>query len=121
MNGDRDINAWIGRFRVASRELYNNHSRVDEPNKNNGWDAEERFSAIETVLFAKMVLEPASLPDSEYGRLNPAILVELNSSEGAPMMVNRETRSGYWDYPLDRVTKDARLLFVKFFDWDQLG
>jgi hypothetical protein len=43
----------------------------------------------------------------------------LNSSEDAPVMVNGETRSGYWDYPLDRVTGDARLLFVKFFDWDQ--
>jgi hypothetical protein len=39
MNGDRDINALIGRFRVTSRELCNEHFRVDEPNKNNGWDA----------------------------------------------------------------------------------
>ncbi len=34
MNGDRDINAEIGRSRVASRELYNNHFRVGEPYKN---------------------------------------------------------------------------------------
>ena len=120
MNADRGINGLMGRFRVASRELYNNHFRIDEPYKNNGWDSEERFPAVEAVLFTKMVLEPASLPDSEYGRHNPAILVELSVGKDAPLMVNREVHSGYWDDPVDRVTKDARLLFIKFFDWDQL-
>ena len=34
----------------------------------------------------------------------------MNSSEDAPMMVNRETRPGYWDYPLDRLPEQVPLI-----------
>jgi hypothetical protein len=36
-------------------------------------------------------------------------------------MLNREFSSGYWDYPLKEVTEEARLIFIRFFDWDQLA
>jgi hypothetical protein len=35
-------------------------------------------------------------------------------------MLNREVDSGYWDYPLEEVTREAKLGFISFFDWDQL-
>jgi len=31
-----------------------------------------------------------------------------------------ELSLGYWDAPADRATRDARLLFLTLFDWDQL-
>jgi hypothetical protein len=36
-------------------------------------------------------------------------------------MLNREVNSGYWDFPIREVTRDARLLFFRFFDWDVLA
>lgn len=41
-------------------------------------------------------------------------------SDFAPIMFNREIQSGYWDHPLKEVTNDAKLVFVSFFDWDDL-
>jgi len=54
-----------------------------------------------------------------YGTLQPEILVELRS-DFCSIMLNREINSGYWDFPLREVTRDARLHFITFFDWDNL-
>jgi len=67
-----------------------------------------------------MVLEAADLPSSTYGFVNPKIIVEVKGT-AAPAMLNREIDSGYWDYPLKEITQDAKLAFISFFDWDQLG
>lgn len=115
-----DIDEQMNRFRVASRELYNNFFRVPDPYRSNGWEPEERFSAIESLLFKKMVIEPAMLPEVEYGRVCCAISVQLRADKHAPIMINREINSGYWDYPVDEVTADVGMSFMRFFDWDQL-
>mgnify|MGYP003703970341 FL=1 len=115
-----ELDALINRFRVASRELFNGYFRVDDPHKNpEAWTFDERHGEIEQVLFEKMVLEPADLPSVDYGFANPNILVQLKS-DFAPIMFNREINSGYWDHPLREVTNDAKLVFVSFFDWDDL-
>lgn len=110
----------MNQFRLASRELFNHYFRIPDPYDNNGWLLEERFSHVQRILFQKLVTEPASLSDTEYGDLQPEILVELRCSESTRIMINREIRSGYWDYPIEKITQDARLLFISFFDWDQL-
>lgn len=115
-----NVDEMMNQFRLASRELFNHFFRIPDAYNNNGWLLEERFSDVQNILFQKLVTEPASLSDTTYGNLQPEILVELRSSESAPIMVNREVESGYWDYPIKEITKDARLLFVSFFDWDQL-
>lgn len=76
---------------------------------------------VQNVLFQKLVTEPASLSGTKYGDPQRNILVELRDSVAAPIMLNREVDSGYWDYPVKEVTKEVRLLFVSFFDWDQLN
>jgi hypothetical protein len=115
-----DIDELICRFRIASRELYNNFFMVANPYENDGWDFEQRFSDVEDLLFRKLVLEPASINGSKYGDLQSMILVQLRRGEFAPIRLNREIKSGYWDYPISEVTKDANLFFLEFFDWDQL-
>jgi len=115
-----DIDELICRFRIASRELYNNFFMVRNPYENDGWDSEQRFSDVEELLFQKLVLEPTSINGEKYGRAQPMILVQLRLGEFAPIRLNREIESGYWDYPIPEVTNDARLLFLEFFDWDQL-
>lgn len=116
-----DLDARLNHFRTASRELFNHFFRVDDPyNNDDAWALEERYREVESLLFAKLVLEPADLPIIPYGTLNPNIRVELRRGELAPIMLNREIDSGYWDYPLKEVTREAKLAFVSFFDWDQL-
>lgn len=115
------IDEMMNHFRLASREVFNHFFRVSDPYNNDGsWILYERFSAVQTILFHKLVTEPASLADTKYGYLQRDIVVELRNGGSAPVMINRDIDSGYWDYPTKEVAKDVRLCFVSFFDWDQL-
>jgi len=117
-----ELDARLNQFRVASRELFNNYFRVDDPYKNDqAWPMEERFREVEDLLFQKLVAEPAGLPPIGYGVFNPHIRVELPHAEFAPIMLNRQVDSGYWDHPLREVTREAKLAFISYFDWDQLN
>jgi hypothetical protein len=115
-----DLDELVNRFRLASRELFNQFFRIPRPYDNDGWLLEERFAEVEVLLFQKLVIEPAGLPEGRYGAPNPNIRVALQSDH-APIMLNREINSGYWDYPLEEVTAEAQLTFISFFDWDQLA
>ena len=116
-----EFDALLNRFRVASRELFNQFFRVDDPyNNEDAWALEESYGEVESLLFQKLVLEPADLSLIPYGTLHPNIRVELRHSDFAPIMLNRELHCGYWDFPLEEVTREARLAFISFFDWDQL-
>ena len=109
-------------FRLASRELFNHFFRVSgDPYENNGWAPEERFSVVEATLFEQMVLVPNSLAEIAYGKPQASIRVALRVGELAPIMINRETDSGYWDHQLREFTKETQLSFVQFFDWDRLA
>jgi hypothetical protein len=128
------LDEMMNRFRLASRELFNQFFHVPKATSEasgpppdassaegaEAWDMETRFSHVEEMLFEKMVCEPGQLSHVEYGKLHKEIVVEL-SSPFCPIMLNRELNSGYWDFPIREVTDDAYLLFLKFFDWDMLG
>ena len=123
------LNEMMNMFRLASRELFNHFFHVSnvtdefgvpiKPYSNGARDVEERFSHVQEVLFENLVCEPAKLTHLAYGTLQPEILVELRS-DFCSIMLNREINSGYWDFPLREVTRDARLHFITFFDWDNL-
>ncbi|MGH8445678.1 MAG: hypothetical protein ACREVL_10450 [Solimonas sp.] len=121
MNIDEVMNS----FRVASISLFNVHFRIPDPYNNDGWALEERFSEVQKLLFQKMVIEPAGLREGEYGHPQNEIAVEeryLSQAQGAlSIMLNRELTSGYWDHPVSTVPAACRLVFVSYFDWDQLG
>ena len=106
-------------FRLASRGLFNNFFRTKDPYRTNGWELEERFREVQSVLFQALVTQPANLQEVPYGQPQPGIMVRLKT-EFAPIMLNRDINSGYWDYPLKEVTRDTRMIFIEFFDWDQL-
>lgn len=119
-----NLDAHLNRFRLASRELFNHYFRVEDASGNGtdpeAWGAQERFEEVETVLFDKLVLEPSQLAGPAYGQRNARIRVCLRSASFAPIMMNREVDSGYWDHPIREVTDDVTLEFISFFDWDQL-
>lgn len=108
-------------FRVASRELFNQFFRIADPHNNDAWLLEERFSQVEAELFEQLVAAAHSMKSERYGAHQPGIRVALRHGEFAPIMINREVDTGYWDYPLHQVTRDAQLSFVRFFDWDLLA
>jgi len=116
------LNTAVNQFRLASRELFNHYFRAPDANWDEAWGLVERFREIEEILFQKLVAEPAALKRVQYGNPQPEILVLLrNEIDAAPMMLNRDVDSGYWDHPLSQITKSAQMIFVSFFDWDQLG
>ena len=86
-----NFNERMNRFRVASRELFNNFLHIagassstsgtplNEYSADGAWELEIRFSHVEEVLFESLVCEPAKLTHEGYGRLQPEIVVELSS------------------------------------------
>ena len=114
----------VKQFRLASRELFNQYFHMSDPWKNSdlAWEPEARFSDVEAVLFQKLVAEPASLPQVAYKTVQTSIRVELaENTNRAPIMINREIKSGYWDHPVAEVNREAIMLFIQFFDWDVLS
>jgi hypothetical protein len=112
----------LNRFRVASRELLNGYFRTANPYPTGtlGWVLEARFLDVEALLFEKLVTEAVPLRSVRYGTVQPQILV-VPHTDPVPWMLNREIKSGYWDGSPDAVTPEARLMFIEFFDWDQLA
>ncbi len=132
-----DLHQSMSRFRLASRELFNHYFSVPYPPGEPHYEYYDGFREVERVLFTMLVLEPCSVPlassDYSYGLdAHPGIRVRLpiaNANDNlvgvdepmvAPLMLNREINSGYWDYPLDRFTNEATLLYVAYFDWDSM-
>ena len=115
------IDDLMNEFRIASRELFNLHFRIEDPYENNGWVLAERFAAVERVLFEKLVLDPAGIESVPYGTAIPELQVKLRGGDSAPIMLNREVDSGYWDHPTREVSSSVTLAFIRFFDWDQLS
>jgi hypothetical protein len=115
------LDVLVNQFRLASRELFNHYFLIS-PASDDAWGSLERFREVQEVLFRKIVTEPALLTPIPYGDAQPEISVELRDGVNvAPIMINRDIDSGYWDYPLSEVTRGAELFFVSFFDWDQLN
>ncbi len=84
-----DSDELMSRFRLASRDLFNHFFHTHDPWKNSdlAWTMESRFTAIEKMLFEKLVTEPASLPPVQYKDVQPSIRVELRGSDSAPIML----------------------------------
>jgi len=121
MNKMETIDELLNKFKLASRELFNHYFHKIEPYDNDGWEWEERFSIVQATLFEELVTVPMNLSKLRYGEVQPEISVKLNSEGIVPIMINREIDSGYWDFSVKEIDNVAKLAFISFFDWDQLG
>jgi hypothetical protein len=108
-------------FRIAGRELFNTYFRPKATGFDDAWAWEARFSLVEAELFEQLIAVPHELNLRRYGEFQEHIAVALRQGEFAPIMVNRDVDSGYWDYPLRELTREVELRFVRFFDWDLLA
>jgi hypothetical protein len=112
------------RFRIASRELFNAYFRMPKgTTSEEAFLEEERFNAVQELLFIKLVTEPLGIPQQQhfYQNAQPNIRVAIETVDSIPALINREIKSGYWDYPIGRVTNETIMLFKTFFDFDSLG
>ncbi len=120
------IDDLINKFRVASRELFNNYFRIENPwskeNQEEAWYRQNRYLEVEKTLWQQLVLDMAEIdgPGYESNEAHPKIRLKIKSDIG-PIMLNREFHSGYWDYPIKEVTNKAVFSFVCFFDFDNLS
>jgi hypothetical protein len=122
----RDVTPLFVSFREAARHLWN--STFYEPGVD--WDRRDSFSRVLTELFTAVVLDPLGETDQRMPQLwerapEPlkGVAVHPNAVTGVPIAINRASpRTGYWDDPVDRILpEEARMEFVQFFDWDELG
>ena len=110
----------INRFRLASRELYNNHFSIEPPEDFDAWDWCENFYDVERALFRALVIHPSPLSKAEYGARNQQIRV-VSQTDTTPILINRldDRQHGYWDCPINQIDRTAVLQFVYFFDFDR--
>jgi hypothetical protein len=111
----------MNQFRLVSRDLFNHYFRIPHPYDGGaGWTPEERFSEVQRLLFRSLVIDSAKLVGREYGDVQECIIVASRTGSDIPLLLNREINSGYWDHPITAAPSSAALLFIGFFDWDQL-
>jgi len=116
-----NIDKYINKFRIASRELFNNHF-LEQFLENEDWEFYELFTCIEEELFHALVTSRIGVPQINYGcYIQPEIEVipTEGSTCGIPIMLNRVIDSGYWDHEIKRAEIGCIFSFLSFFDWDQ--
>ena len=93
------------------------------------WDRRDAFSRVATELFTAVVLDPLGMTDQRPAPMWEHAAAPLTCFEVTPVattipiMINRGSpRTGYWDDPVREIAqRQARIQFVRFFDWDELG
>ena len=122
----RDVTAAMDAYREAARHLWNVHLRMlAEPTQD--WDVRDDFNEIAARLFRLIVLRPLGRegfdfsPDHWDSR-GPFPFLHVTVKLTSEIFINRELRSGYWDFPLRAVNSgELELHFIQYFDWWDLG
>ena len=116
MSREVDVTEPLHRYRECCRGLWNNFLRA--PN----FDRVEVFDEVCRALFLEIVLRLSGR--HEYVRTEGAPIPFLRvvpTIETIPAMVRRATsteRNAYWDDPVGRVPRSARMLYLDCFDWE---
>jgi hypothetical protein len=117
----QDITDRLNKYRECARGIWNNFLRSDI-------DAEthDSFSAICEHLMQELVLKTIGRP--EHRRAGPdepyPFLHIVPVAPTVPIMINRPShdRNKYWDDPVRDVSqRGSDLLFIDYFDWDNIG
>ena len=116
-----NIDTYINKFRLASRELFN-HYFLDDIVRDNDWGLYEQFQMLEEQLFQALVSSRIGISEIVYGcypQEQIHVVPQQGSVSGIPIMLNRLIDSGYWDFPIDKAPQESVFKFISFFDWDQ--
>ena len=130
----KDVTGRLNAHRECVRNLWNAHFLPLVETATEKWNLRDGFDSVEWMLFDVLVGEPLEIPwksrvatirrGHPSERTIPWLRVVPDAAAGVPIMINRDPLpdSGYWDYPLKRVSAaDVDLRFVEWFDFDQLA
>jgi|AGTN01.1.fsa_nt_gi hypothetical protein len=116
-----DINESMNQFRRASREIFNNYFRRADLDRHEVFLFCERYFELNDLLFEMLVTDCPDIEKVRYGNIQPKLQVKAAGGGLFPsVMINREVNSGYWDFPLKELPEESVLLFMSYFDWDEI-
>lgn len=112
-------------YRMSARAIWNTAFWPDQDFRN--WDSIDQFHQIEKLLFQELVLAKVDRewPIHElFKDAIPFFRVVPSIEHGTPIMIQSPrpgAPTGYWDDPVNLVKPgQAELLFIAYFDWDQM-
>lgn len=121
----KDVSRVFDHYRSNARTLWNTAFWPDPDFQN--WDSIDQFHEIEKLLFQELVL--ARL-DREWPLCDlfvcaiPFFQVSPSIAHGTPILIQNPrpgAPTGYWDDPVNLIKpRQAELLFLAYFDWDQM-
>jgi hypothetical protein len=122
-----DISRIFDHYRMSARAIWNTAFWPDQDFRN--WESIEQFHEIEKLLFQELVLAKV---DREWPLQNIFrnairffhVVPSHVQVHGIPILIQQPrpgAPTGYWDDPVNFVKPgQAELLFVAYFDWDEM-
>jgi hypothetical protein len=121
----KDVTAIFDHYRMTARGLWNTAFWPDPDFRN--WDSIEQFDEVEKLLFRGLVLSKIDKDwplEHIFTTPLPYLHVVPSHERGGPIMIQNPRPGaprGYWDDPINWVKpEEAELLFISYFDWNQM-
>ena len=121
----KDVSGIFDHYRMSARAIWNTAFWPDQGFRN--WDSIDQFHEIEKLLFQELVLAKVDrewpLQDL-FENAIPFFHIVPSHVHGTPIMIQNPrpgAPTGYWDDPVNLVkSEQAELLFIAYFDWDEM-
>ena len=125
----RDVTHFMDHYRVVARTLWN-AGFWSQPYLQN-WDSRDHFRQTRKLLFNALVMARLDETDevcTDLGAVPDRTLqvVPLDSAT-VPIRIQRpregdQSHNHYWDDPVKEIkASDAKLVFIDYFDWNEMG
>ena len=121
----KDVSSVFDHYRMSARAIWNTAFWPDQKFRN--WDSIDQFHQIEELLFQVLVLAKVgrAWPSQKlFENAIPFFQVVPSLEHGTPIMIQNPrpgADAGYWDDPVNLVKPgQAELLFIAYFDWQEL-
>jgi hypothetical protein len=121
----KDVTSVFDHYRSTARTIWNTAFWPDPDFRN--WDSIEQFHEIEKLLFQELVFAKLDRewPLSDlFVNAIPFIQMEPSIAHGTPILIQNPrpgAPTGYWDDPVNLIKpKQAELLFIAYFDWNEM-
>jgi hypothetical protein len=125
----RDVTDLMDHYRVVARSTWNT-AFWSQPDLQN-WDSRDHFREIRKLLFNALVIARLhaayELPDALGAFQDCSLQVVPGGSSTVPIMIERpregdQSHNRYWDDPVNEIkASDAKLVFIDYFDWNEMG
>jgi hypothetical protein len=117
-----DVTEILNSYRDCARALWNGYLRPSAD-----FDRVDAFAGICELLFAELVLRRLQKTDqTRKSSSEPySFLHVVPTADLVPIMIHRPRstdQNRYWDDSVDQVPQSSTsLLYIDYFDWDQMG